>query len=398
MFLEAGKDAPLADVRVVDLTTTFMGPYCTLLLAQMGADVLKVEAPAGDVLRYVGDEQGTGMGPVFLNANRGKRSITLDLKRPAARDALMRMLDTADVFVHNMRPDAVTRLGLGAEDVHAANPRTVYCVVRGFSSVGPYRNKAAYDDVIQASSGLAAVQGGPDGPAYVRTPIADKATGLMAVGAIAAALYRRERTGRGLAIEVPMLETMVAFTVLDQQGGYVFDPPRGPAGYSRTDSPYRKPYRTADGHVSVMVYTDAQWRAFFELVNRPELTADPRFHTITARTVHIDELYQLLEEEVRTRSTAEWLAAFDARGIAAMPVLTVPELFCDEHLRATGTFEESVHPTEGPLRHARFPVDFLGSERVDLRPAPRLGQHGAEILAELGYVPEEIRALGTEGR
>lgn len=398
MSPDAAAEAPLAGVQVVDLTTTFMGPYCTLLLAQMGADVVKVEAPAGDVLRYVGDERGTGMGPVFLNANRGKRSIALDLKRPEGRRALMRLVGRADVFVHNMRPEAVTRLGLHAEDVHAANPRTVYCVVRGFSSTGPYRNKAAYDDVIQASSGLAAVQGGPDGPTYIRTPVADKATGLMAVGAIAAALYRRERNGRGLAVEVPMLETMVAFTLLDQQGGYVFDPPRGPAGYSRLDSPYRRPYRTADGHVGVMVYTDPQWRAFFELVGRPGLVADPRFRTITARTLHVDELYRLLEEELRTRSTSEWLAAFDARGIAAMPVLTVPELFSDEHLRATRMFEDAVHPTEGPLRFARFPVDFAGSAPVDLRPAPRLGEHGPEILAELGYVPEEIRALGlTDG-
>ncbi|MCE0768503.1 CoA transferase [Pseudonocardia kujensis] len=384
MSPEDTEQAPLAGVRVVDLTTTFMGPYCTLLLAQMGADVIKVEAPGGDVVRYVGDENGTGLGPVFLNANRGKRSIVLDLKRPAERDVLLSLVRTGDVFVHNMRPDAVTRLGLGAGDVLAASPRTVYCVVRGFSSAGPYRDKAAYDDVIQASSGLAAVQGGPDGPAYVRTPVADKATGLLAVGAIAAALYRRERTGRGAAIEVPMMETMVAFTLLDQQGGYVFDPPRGPAGYARTDSPYRRPYRTADGHIGVMVYTDAQWRAFFELVGRPELAADPRFRTITLRTVHIDELYRLLEEEVRTRPTAEWLAAFDERGIPAMPVLTVPQLFHDEHLRATGTFEDVLHPVEGPLRYARFPVDFAGTARVDLRPAPRLGEHGPEILAELG--------------
>jgi crotonobetainyl-CoA:carnitine CoA-transferase CaiB-like acyl-CoA transferase len=389
-------DRPLTGVRVVDLSSTFMGPYCTLLLAQMGADVIKVESPSGDVVRYVADHRGTGMGPVFLNANQGKRSIVLDLKDPAGRDALLRLVGTADVFVHNMRPDAVRRLGLGFEDVAATNPRTVYCAVRGFGADGPYRDKAAYDDVIQAASGLAAVQGGPGEPTYVKTPIADKATALIAVGAIGAALYQRERTGRGQEIEVPMLESMVSFTLLDQQGGYVYDPPRGPAGYARTSSPYRKPYRTADGYVSVMVYTDAQWRSFFGLVDRPELAADPRYLSITERTLHIDELYRLVEQELLRRTTAEWLTVLDAQGIPAMPVWTVPELFEDEHLRATGMFQGLTHPTEGRLRLARFPVFFSASAPMDCRPAPRLGEHGAEVLAELGYGPEEIRALGGD--
>jgi crotonobetainyl-CoA:carnitine CoA-transferase CaiB-like acyl-CoA transferase len=387
---------PLTGVRVVDLTTTFMGPYCTLLLAQMGADVIKVEPPAGDVVRYIADERGSGMGPVFLNANQGKRSIVLDLKDPAGRDVLQRLVGTADVFVHNMRPDAVRRLGVGFEDVATLNPRTVYCAVRGFGIDGPYRDKAAYDDVIQAASGLAATQGAPGEPAYVRTPVADKATGLIAVGAISAALYQREQTGFGQEIEVPMLESMVSFTLLDQQGGYVYDPPRGPAGYARTSSPYRKPYRTADGYLSVMVYTDAQWRSFFGLIDRPELAALPQYSTITGRTLHIDELYRLVEEELLRRSTGEWLAALDAQGIPAMPVWTVPELFADEHLRVTGMFQQVNHPSEGTLRLARFPVSFSASPQAPCRPAPRLGQHGAEVLAELGYTPEQIGALGGD--
>ncbi|MBW0089596.1 CoA transferase [Pseudonocardia sp. KRD-184] len=398
MDQDGAADRPLTGVRVADLTTTFMGPYCTLLLAQMGADVVKVEPPSGDVVRYIADDSGTGMGPVFLNANQGKRSIVLDLKDPAGRAALLRLVGTADVFVHNMRPDAVRRLGLTFSDVSATNPRTVYCAVRGFGSTGPYRDKAAYDDVIQAASGLAAVQGGTGEPTYVRTPVADKATGLMAVGAINAALYQRERTGRGQEIEVPMLESMVSFILLDQQGGYVFDPPRGPAGYARTSSPYRKPYRTADGYVSVMVYTDAQWRSFFGVVGWAELTDDPRFRTITERTLHIDELYRLVEEEMLRRTTAEWLSVLDAHGIPVMPVWTVPELFEDEHLRAAGMFQEVEHPSEGRLRLARCPVTFSASAPVDCRPAPRLGEHGAELLAELGYTPEEIRALGDRSQ
>jgi len=388
---------PLAGIRVVDLTSTFMGPYCTLLLAQMGAEVIKVEPPTGDVVRYIGDDRGVGMGPVFLNANRGKRSVALDLKTPAGRGVLQRLVTTADVFVHNVRPEAARRLGIGYAEVAAVNAATVYCALRGYGREGPYRDRAAYDDVIQASCGLAAVQGAADEPAYVRTPVADKAVGLLALSAINAALFARERTGRGQEIEVPMLESMVTFTLLDQQGGYVFDPPRGAAGYARTASPFRKPYRTADGYLSVMVYTDTQWRTFFALVGRPDMAADPRYRTITERTQHIDELYQLVEKELLARPSAEWLAALSRAEIPAAPIHSVPDLFTDDHLVAAGLFERVEHPSEGPLRLARFPVSFGGSHPDRPRPAPRLGEHGAEVLAELGYGPEDIDGLVAAG-
>jgi len=388
---------PLAGVRVVDMTTTFMGPYCTLLLAQMGAEVIKVEAPSGDVVRYIGDVRGTGMGPVFLNANRGKRSVAVDVKTVAGREVLLRLVATADVFVHNVRPDAARRLGIGYDAVREANPRAVYCVLRGYGGGGPYADKAAYDDVIQASCGLAAVQGGEEQPAYVRTPVADKAVGLVAVGAVTAALFERERSGRGQQIEVPMLESMVAFTLLDQQGGYVFDPPRGPAGYARTASPYRKPYRTADGYIAVMVYTDAQWQEFFALIGRPHLAAEPRFRGIKERTQHIDELYELVEKELLARTTAGWMTQLTERGIPASPVLSVPELFEDEHLLASGMFEHVQHPTEGRLRVTRLPISFGESPAHPMGPAPRLGEHGAEVLAEIGYSDADIRRLTGDG-
>ncbi|MQA14878.1 MAG: CoA transferase [Pseudonocardiaceae bacterium] len=363
-------DGPLAGVKVVDLTTTFMGPYCTLMMARMGADVLKVEAPGGDILRYVGDGRNPAMGPIFLNSNHGKRSIALDLKRGEGREVLLRLVAGSDVFVTNMRPDALWRLGLGYADIDTANPRCVYCTLPGFGSRGPYRDYAAYDDVIQAVSGIAAVQGGSDAPSYVRTPIADKTVGLMGMGTILAALYQREQTGRGQAVEVPMFESMTAFSLLEQQGGHVFDPPTGPVGYSRTASPYRRPYRTADGYLGVVIYTDRQWLSFFDLIGRPELATEPRFRTITERTENIDELYQLIEAELPARSTEDWAADFEALGIPAVPVQGVAELFHDEHLRAVDFFEQIDHPSEGRLTLARLPMSFSTNPQPQQRPAP----------------------------
>lgn len=388
---------PLAGFTVVDLTTTFMGPYCTLQLAQLGAEVVKVEAPSGDVVRYVGDRRGTGMGPIFLNANQGKRSLALDLHKPGGRDVLLRLVAASDVFVHNLRPGAVRRLGIGYEAVSEANPRCIYCALRGFGAAGPYRDKAAYDDVIQAICGLASVQGGSGDPEYVRSPISDKVVGVMASGAITAALLQRERTGAGQQIEVPMFESMVAFTLLEQQGGYLFDPPDGDAGYARTASPYRKPYRTADGHIGVVVYTDAQWRSFFDIVGLPELATDPRYRTVRERTEHIDQLYQLVEKELVTRTTAEWLELLDAAGIPATPVRSVPELFSDEHLEAVELFERVQHPSEGALRPARFPISFSATPAGPTRAAARLGEHGIDVLAELGYEQAEIQQLLADG-
>ncbi|MEV6108355.1 CoA transferase [Streptomyces sp. NPDC051940] len=388
---------PLDGVRVVDLSSTFMGPYCTLLLAQWGADVVKVEPPAGDVVRYIGDSRGTGMGPVFLNVNRGKRGVALDLKHAGAREVLERLVGGADVFVHNLRPAAARRLRITAEDVLGINPRAVYCALRGFGAGGPYADRPAYDDVIQAASGMAAVQGGPGGSAeYLRTAAADKTVGLMAAAAVLAALHGRQASGRGQVVEVPMLETMAGFMLLEQQGGWVFDPPAGPTGYARTESPHRRPYRTADGELAVMIYTDGQWRAFFEAIGRPALADDPRYRTIRERTEHIDELYALVGAELATRSTAAWQAELDARDIPATRVNSVSDLFEDPHLKATGFFERVDHPVAGPLRLAR-PAVSVGQAEVPLRPAPVLGEHTAEVLRELGLTGADIERLRGAG-
>ena len=388
---------PLTGVRVVDLTTTFMGPYCALQLARMGADVIKVESPDGDIVRRLGGGRSLMAGPIFLAANHGKRSIALDLKQPAAREVLDRLVARADVFVTNMRPDPVRRLGLGYDELGPRHPRLVHATLPGFGSDGPYRDVAAYDDVIQAISGLAAVQGGDGEPAYVRSPVADKIVGLMGLSAILAALLERATTGRGQAVEVPMYETMVQFMLLDQQGGLLHDPPTGPPGYARTSSPNRRPYRTADGHLSVVVYTDRQWLAFFDLIGRPELTHDPRFATVTTRTENIDELYQLVADELPQFTSDEWLTRLRALGIPCAPVLDVPGVLADEHLAAVGFFETVHHPTEGTLTLPGLPARFSASTPGPLPGAPALGEHGPGILRELGYTEAEVQQLRDSG-
>lgn len=387
---------PLDGIRVVDLTTTFLGPYTTMLMARMGADVVKVETHDGDVLRHVGSGRTRGMGPIFLAANHGKRSIALDLKSPGGRDAMRALLGRADVFVTNMRPEAVTRLGLGPDELCGADARLVYVALRGFGEGGPYRDRAAYDDVVQAASGLAAVQGGDGEPDYVRSVVADKTVALMGLAAVNAALFARERTGRGGFTEVPMFETMTSFLLVEQQNARVLDAGAS-TGYARTATPHRRPYRTADGYLGVVVYTDRQWLAFFDLIGRQELATDPRFATITERTRHIDELYGLLADEMPARTTAEWVSRLEPLGIPAQPVLAPDDLFDDPHLTAVGMFEEVEHPSEGGLTLPRLPLSFDGAHAPPVRGAPRLGEHGDQVLREAGLSGEEIARLRADG-
>jgi crotonobetainyl-CoA:carnitine CoA-transferase CaiB-like acyl-CoA transferase len=393
----ATPDAPLTGLRVVDLSSTFMGPYCTMLLGQWGADVIKVEPPSGDVVRYIGDQRGTGMGPVFLNTNRGKRSIVLDLKRPDARQVLERLIGWCDVFVHNMRPAAAARAGLSGDALLVLNPRCVVVAFRGFGSGGPSAQDPAYDDVIQARSGLAALQGGSGEPAYVRSSIADKIVGAFGAAALLAALRGRDRTGQGTVVELPMFETMVGFNLLEQQGGLVFDPPAGPAGYSRTKSPYRRPYPTKDGSIAVMIYTDAQWRAFFELSGRPELAGNPHYRTIRERTLYSDELYAMVDALMVERTTAEWLDMLGSRGIPVSPVNSVAELLTDPQLVATGFFREVAHPSEGNLVLGAVTGPTGSDVPASRWWAPQLGADTATVLAELGFDDGERAALHRDG-
>ncbi|MGW6459035.1 CaiB/BaiF CoA transferase family protein [Streptomyces sp. NPDC055078] len=394
----ASTRLPLEGVRIIDLTTTFMGPYTTMLLGGLGADVIKVEAPDGDVARYVGPRRHDAMGPIFLNANHGKRSVAIDLKTPAGGEILGRLIASAEVFLTNMRPAARAKLGLEAGDVLALNPSVVYCTMTGFGGTGPYRDLVAYDDVIQAMCGLASVQGGPGGtPAYVKTAIVDKMMGVYGFGALLAGLFARERTGEGQIVEVPMFETMITNLAIETQGGTVFDPPTGPVGYPRSETPFRRPYATADGHLAVMPYTDRQWHRFFELIGKPELRGDERFDTVAHRTANAGELYELLETEVAERGSAEWRETLEAAGIAHAPVLSVTEAIEDRHIREVGLFRQREHPTEGTIRVSRIPIRFGDRDIEHRRLAPVLGEHGPEVLAELGYDAGEIRRLRATG-
>jgi len=394
---------PLAGVRVLDLTTVLVGPYCTQILAEMGAAVLKVEAPEGDVVRLIGPARHPGMGCMFLTVNRGKRSIALDLKRPEGRDALLRLARGADVLVTNIRPRAMARLGLDYHAVRAVNGRVVYASVLGYGQDGPYAAQPAYDDLMQGATGIAALNGRAEGdgdaaPRYVPLAMADRVTGLAAVGAINAALLHRERTGEGQRVEVPMFETMAGFVLGDHLGGRVFDPPLDAGGYARLLSPGRRPYRTRDGHVCTMIYNDRQWRDFCAAAGLSDLVSeDPRFASHATRTEHIDAILAMLERVFAERDTAEWVAILEGADLPVAPVHTLESLPRDPHLVASGFFGTEEHPTEGKLRRMAPAARFSAGSADTPRPAPRLGEHGEEALREAGCTEAEIAALRRSG-
>lgn len=386
--------SPLDGVRVLDLTSVLSGPYCTRILGDMGADVIKVESPKGDITRRIGPKRHKNMAAVFLNCNRNKRSIVLDLKTDAGRAALLRIAAQCDVFVHNMRPQAIAKLGLSYEAVKEVNPRIVYAGIYGYRADGPLGNKPAYDDIIQGASGIASLQAHMSGePTYVASDIADKITGIVASGAVIAALYHRERTGEGQFVEIPMFETMVSFSALEHLYGFVFEPPLGNAYYPRATSSHRKPYRTKDGYICPVIYLDKHWTKFFELSGCPELMTDPRFADIEARTQHIDQLYQIVEELLATRTTAEWLEIFEQADIPVSVLHTIEDLVNDPHLAHSEFFKVVRHPTEGWIRQTDVPVRFSKGDAGIRRLAPRLGEHSVEILTEFGFTPSEVAFL-----
>jgi crotonobetainyl-CoA:carnitine CoA-transferase CaiB-like acyl-CoA transferase len=386
---------PLAGIRVLDLTTVQMGPWCTRILADFGADMIKVEAPEGDSSRYTGVPRHRGMSGSFQHNARGKRSIAMDLKQPAAREALLRLVPTVDAFASNIRPAALARLGLDYEAVSMLNPSIVYLNMVGYGSGGRYAGRPAYDDLIQAASGIPMLlQRSTGEPRFIPMAAIDRIVGSAAANALLAGLLARARTGIGQRIEVPMFETMAQFVLAEHMQGATFDPPTGPPGYARTLSQHRRPYRTKDGFIAVLPYNDGQWRRFFEAIGKSHIVeTDQRFADIAARTANIDALYAMLGEELQHRTTDEWLDLLQRNDIPCIRPHTLETLLEDPHLADVAFFGFEEHPSEGRIRTMREPSTWSETVPPAGRFAPRLGQHTREVLAEAGYTPDEIEAL-----
>ena len=386
------SQGPLKGVRVVDLTAMVMGPYCTQIMADMGAEVIKVEPPQGDNTRYISVGPEPGMSGVFVNVNRGKRSVVLDLQTDAGKTALRALIERADVFVHSMRSKAIAKLGFGYDDVAAINPTIVYTNCYGYGHRGPDRDRPAYDDTIQAECGLPAVQQQLTGEAdYVGTIIADKVAGLTAVYATTMALFHRERTGEGQEVEVAMFETMASFMLVEHANGAMFDPPLGPAVYPRTVAPNRRPYRTSDGYIAALIYNDKHWNAFINAV-QPAWNND-KYATLELRANDIDAVYGLLAETMKERTTEEWLALFGQLEIPAAPLNTPDALFDNAHLNAVGLFE-TVDTVHGPVRFPGVPTWFSRTPGRVAGPAPLLGEDTDDVLGELGLTDLEATGSG----
>lgn len=388
------SDGPLAGVRVVDLTAMVMGPYCTQIMADMGADVIKVEPPAGDNTRYISVGPAPGMSGVFANVNRGKRSVVLDLNTDTGRTALTALIREADVFIHSMRSKAITKLGFDYQQVAAINPGIIYTNCYGYGRRGPDRDLPAYDDTIQAECGLPAVQEQLTGEAtYVGTIMADKVAGLTALYATLMALFHRERTGEGQEVEVAMFETMASFMLVEHANGAMFDPPLGPAVYPRTVAPNRKPYATRDGHIAALIYNDKHWNAFVDAVRPP--WAGELYATLERRARQIDTVYGLVAETLKERTTDEWLELFRELEIPAAPIRTPDALFDNPQLKAVDFFQ-TVQTRYGPVRFPGVPTWFSRTPGRVAGPPPELGADTAAVLAQLG-VDESAESARDSG-
>lgn len=394
------KPGPLSGIRIVDMTTVVMGPYATQILADYGADVIKVEAPGGDIMRLAAPARNPGMGAAFLQANRNKRSVVLDVKREAGRAAILRLCRTADVFIHNIRKSAMERARLGEGDLRADNSRLIYVSLIGYGEGGPYAGRPAYDDLIQGLSGLPALHAKITGdePRFVPLTMVDRVMGVSAAHNVLAALVHRERSGKGQAVDVPMFESIAQLVLGDHMAGRTFDPPVGGAGYPRLLAADRRPYKTSDGYICVLIYNNKEWESFFRAIGREEqFTSDPRLCDHTVRTKHYAEVYKIVADILTERSTADWLDLLQKNDIACVPLHDLDGLIDDPHLAAVGFFQPMDHPTEGAIRLTGIPGRWSETQPAITAHPPTLGEHSVEVLREAGLSDAEIEALVAEG-
>jgi crotonobetainyl-CoA:carnitine CoA-transferase CaiB-like acyl-CoA transferase len=388
---------PMQGIRVIDLSSVVFGPMASQVFADYGADVVKIEPPTGDSTRYTGPGKEPGMAGIYLSNNHSKRSVVLDLKKPEAQAVLRRLCETADVLMANIRPQKLPSLGIDAADLMARNPRLVYASLLGFGEGGPYAGRPAYDDIVQGMTGIPHLVERVSGEVrYMPTIVADKSSALTVAHAVLAALLGRERTGRGCHVEIPMFETLVGWNLIEHGTGMMFEPPIGPAGYGRVLDRWRKPYSTADGHVGMMPYSNANWRDFFAVVGEPQIAQDPRFTDMDKRTKNIQALLELAGGFIAKYSTAFWLETCERLQIPVAAIASLDDLRTDPHLEAVGFWQMVEDPAMGTLRIPGVPVKFDG-ERPGVTMPPRLGEHTRELLEDAGYGAEEIEALLGSG-
>ncbi len=389
---------PLEGMRVLEIASMIFGPVAGQYLGDMGAEVIKLEPPEGDLTRSIGPRRSPKMGAFFLTSNRSKRSIVVDLKRPEGIEILRQLVAKTDVLLHSMRTPAATRLGLDYAALAATNPALVYCHVTGYSDEGLYGGRPAYDDIIQAASGLAMLQTVIAGqPRFIPTIIADKISGVHAAYAIVLALMHRMRTGEGQQVEVPMFETMAAFNMMEHQWGHVFEPPVGDMGYLPVATAARRPYKTLDGYLALLPYSDAHWNSFFALAGEPQIMLDERFATFAARQKHFRAVWDEIERQVARKSNAEWLTLLTPQDIPFSVVNKLEDLKTDPHLESVKFWEIAEHATEGLLRFPRNPIGMSASPPGITRLPPNLGEHSAEILHECDFDTDSIARLTAAG-